>query len=81
MKIVYLAYFLSMIIIRQTNIWLTKYNMFVSKGFGDSEAGEILKQFPELGEIFTVVRKVGEGKYQIYILVVNVSCSCQQSII
>lgn len=55
--------------------------MFVSKGFGDSEAGEILKQFPELGEIFTVVRKVGEGKYQIYILVVNVSCLCQQSII
>ncbi|KAK3708276.1 hypothetical protein QZH41_005994 [Actinostola sp. cb2023] len=30
------------------------------EGFGDSEAGDILKQFPDLEELFTIVRKVGE---------------------
>ncbi|EDO33825.1 predicted protein [Nematostella vectensis] len=32
-------------------------------GFGNSEAGELLTQFPELKDIFTVVSKVGEGTF------------------
>jgi len=31
-------------------------------GFGDSEAGKILQQFPELEEVFSIIKKVGEGK-------------------
>lgn len=32
------------------------------EGFGDSEAGNILQQFPELEEVFTIITKVGEGR-------------------
>lgn len=31
-------------------------------GFGDSKAGELLENIPELQDMFTIVSKVGEGK-------------------
>ena len=31
-------------------------------GFGDSKAGELLKNIPELEDMFTLLSKVGEGK-------------------
>lgn len=36
-------------------------NLFL--GFGDSKAGELLKKIPELEDVFTLLSKVGEGKF------------------
>ena len=40
---------------------LTAPNLFL--GFGDSKAGELLKKIPELEDVFTLLSKVGEGKF------------------
>ena len=40
---------------------LTAQNLFL--GFGDSKAGELLKKIPELEDVFTLLSKVGEGKF------------------
>lgn len=41
-------------------------HIIVLLGFGDSEAGELLKKIPEIQDIFTIVSKIGEGRKTIF---------------
>ncbi|XP_068740030.1 cell division cycle 7-related protein kinase-like [Montipora capricornis] len=44
----------------------------VAEGFGDSEAGELLKKIPEIQDIFTIVSKIGEGTFSnVYLVQMN----------
>ncbi|KAJ7334538.1 Cell division control protein 7 [Desmophyllum pertusum] len=44
----------------------------VAEGFGDSKAGELLKEIPELGDMFTLLSKVGEGTFSnVYLAKMN----------
>ncbi|KAK2566029.1 Cell division cycle 7-related protein kinase [Acropora cervicornis] len=44
----------------------------VAEGFGDSEAGELLKKIPEIQDIFTTVSKIGEGTFSnVYLVRMN----------
>lgn len=44
----------------------------VAEGFGDSKAGELLKNIPELEDMFTLLSKVGEGTFSnVYLAKMN----------